>query len=66
MGHAAEVPDPAVRTVSVTSVRAERDGKTWPSFDAGALFELRVDRCLLMLTQGSGSFPPGPTIWRWA
>jgi Pyridoxamine 5'-phosphate oxidase len=47
-GRAREVTDPAVR-------RAVRDD---------ALFELGVDRCLLMLTQAADAFPRGPTIWR--
>lgn len=64
IGQAAEVSDPAVRAVVRDRVIAERNGKTWPSFDADALFELRLERCLLMLTQGGGSFPQGPTIWR--
>lgn len=63
-GQAAEVHDPAVRAVVRDQVLTERDGKTWPSFDDDVLFELRVERCLLMLTQASESFPHGPTIWR--
>jgi hypothetical protein len=23
-----------------------------------------MERCLLMLTQGEGTFPAGPTIWK--
>jgi hypothetical protein len=42
---------------------AGRDGHLWPGFDDDALFELRIERCLLMLTQAAGPFPPGPTIW---
>ncbi|MGE5133004.1 MAG: pyridoxamine 5'-phosphate oxidase [Gemmatimonadota bacterium] len=64
IGQAAEVPDPAVRAAVRDQVLAERDGKLWPSFGADALFELRIERCLLMLTQAGGSFPQGPTIWR--
>ncbi|MGE5288138.1 MAG: pyridoxamine 5'-phosphate oxidase [Micromonosporaceae bacterium] len=64
IGQAAEVPDPAVRTVVREQVLAERDGKVWPSFDADVLFELRIERCLLMLTRGDESFPQGPAIWR--
>ena len=64
IGRAAEVPDPAVRAAVRDQVLAERGGKLWPSFGADALFELRIERCLLMLTQAGGSFPQGPTIWR--
>jgi hypothetical protein len=64
IGRADETTDPAVRAIVRDQVLAERDGKVWPSFDTDALFELRVERCLLMLTQGGGSFPQGPTIWR--
>jgi len=64
IGTAAEVPAPAVREAVRDQVLAERDGKVWPSFDADALFELRIERCMLFLTQGDGSFAAGPTIWR--
>jgi hypothetical protein len=64
IGMASEVTDPAVREVVRKQVLAERDGKVWPSFDADALFELRIERCLLMLTQPDGPFPQGPTVWR--
>jgi hypothetical protein len=64
IGQAAEVPDPAVRSAVREQVLAERNGKTWPSFDADALFELRIERSLLMLTRDDGTFPQGPTIWR--
>lgn len=63
IGTAAEVTDPVVREVVRKQVLAERDGKVWPSFDADALFELRIERCLLTLTQSAGTFPQGPTIW---
>jgi hypothetical protein len=64
IGQAAAVFDPAVRAVVRDQVLAERGGKVWPSFDADALFELRIERCLLMLTRDEGSFSRGPTIWR--
>jgi len=44
-------------------VLAERDGKVWPGFDEEVIFELSLERRLLMLTQASGLFPAGPTIW---
>jgi hypothetical protein len=63
IGVASEVTDPEVREVVRGQVLAERDGKVWPSFDADALFELRIERCLLMLTQPDGTFPRGATVW---
>jgi hypothetical protein len=45
-------------------VLAERDGQVWPGFDEEAIFELGIERCLLTLTQASGPFPAGPTIWK--
>jgi hypothetical protein len=45
-------------------VLAERDGKVWPGFDQEAIFELGIERCLLMLTRADGPFPAGPTIWK--
>ena len=45
-------------------VLAERDGKVWPGFDEEVIFELRLERCLLMLTQPEGPFAAGPTIWK--
>jgi len=43
---------------------AERDGQVWPGFDEEPIFELGIERCLLMLTQAGGPFPAGPTIWK--
>lgn len=63
-GRAAEVADPSVRAVVRAQIQAERGGNLWPSFDQDALFELRVARCLLILTQPDGAFPAGPTVWR--
>jgi hypothetical protein len=45
-------------------VLAERDGKVWPGFDEEAIFELSLERCLLMLTQADEHFPAGATIWK--
>jgi hypothetical protein len=64
IGQATEVTDPSVRAVVRAQIHAERDGNLWPTFDQDALFELRVARCLLMLTQPDGTFPLGPTLWR--
>jgi hypothetical protein len=63
-GRAIEVTDPATVGVIRGQVLAERDGKVWPGFDTDAVFELGVERCLLMLTQADGTFPAGPTIWK--
>jgi hypothetical protein len=62
-GRAREVTDPGVRAVVRDQVLSERDGHLWPSFHDDALFELLLDRCLLMLTQPAAPFPAGPTIW---
>ena len=45
-------------------VLTERDGKVWPGFDEEVIFELGIERALLMLTQADGPFPAGPTIWK--
>lgn len=63
-GHAFQVTDPSVEKVVREQVLSERDGKVWPTFDADVLFELRMDRCLLVLTHPDGTFPQGPTIFR--
>ena len=54
----------ALRQVVRAQVLTERDGKVWPSFDEDVIFELRIERALLMLTQADGQFPAGPTIWQ--
>lgn len=63
-GRAAEVSDPEVDRVVRGQVLTERQGKVWPGFDEEVVFELGLERCLLMLTQGEGAFPTGPTIWK--
>jgi hypothetical protein len=45
-------------------VMAERGGAAWPSFDDDALFDLGIERCLLMLTEAADAFPQGPTVWK--
>jgi len=62
-GRAREVTDPAVRGLVREQILADRDGNVWPGFDDDALFELGIERCLLMLTE-AGDFPRGPTIWK--
>jgi hypothetical protein len=63
-GRATEVADPGVDRVVRGQVLAEREGAVWPGFDEEVVFELAMDRCLLMLTQAEGAFPAGSTIWR--
>ncbi|MFY9927409.1 MAG: hypothetical protein WAK82_05345 [Streptosporangiaceae bacterium] len=63
-GQAREVTDATVDRVVREQILAERDGTVWPGFDAEVVFELRVERCLLMQTQADAPFPAGPTIWR--
>jgi hypothetical protein len=66
IGHAHEVTDRSVGQRVRDRVRAERGGVVWPTIEDDALFELTMDRCLLILTQPDGPFPAGPTIWRTA
>jgi hypothetical protein len=63
-GRAREVTDPATRAAVRDQVLTERGGVLWPGFDDQALFELRLERCLLMLTQPGEAFPQGPTVWK--
>jgi hypothetical protein len=63
-GRAWEITDPEVTAVVRTQVRTERDGQVWPGFDEEAVFELSIERCLLMQTRAGGAFPAGPTVWR--
>ena len=62
-GRAREVADAETAGVVRRQVLAERDGKVWPGFDEELIFELGIERCLLMLTQADDPFPAGPTIW---
>jgi hypothetical protein len=64
IGRAREVIDADTAGVVRRQVLAERDGKVWPGFDEEAIFELSLERCLLMLTQADDHFPAGPTIWK--
>jgi hypothetical protein len=64
-GRARAVDDPAVKERFGRQLRAERkQDVAWPTFDEDVLFELLVDRCLLMLTETDGTFPQGPTVWK--
>jgi len=64
IGRAGEVTDAEVIRVVRGQVLAERDGKVWPGFQDEAVFEIRLERCLLTLTQAEGALPAGPTIWK--
>ncbi len=63
-GRATEITGPEVGRVVRGQVLAERDGKVWPGFGEEVIFELGIERCLLMLTQAEGAFPAGPTVWK--
>jgi hypothetical protein len=63
-GRARETTDPEIDRIVRGQVLAEREGKVWPGFDEEVIFELGIERCLLMLTQAEGAFPTGPTIWK--
>lgn len=63
-GRVREVADPAVRDAIRDQVRAERGGQAWEGFGEHVLFELSVERCLLMLTRPGEVFPRGATIWK--
>jgi hypothetical protein len=43
---------------------ADAGRKVWAGFDEEVIFELGIERALLMLTQADGPFPAGPTIWK--
>ena len=63
-GRVREVTDAAVERVVRARVLTERNGQVWPGFDEEVIFELGIERALLMLTQADGPFPAGPTIWK--
>ena len=64
IGRGREVTEAEITGVVRRQVLAERDGKVWPGFDEELIFELGIERCLLMLTQAEGPFAAGPTIWK--
>ncbi len=63
-GRGREITDPQIDRMVRGQVLAERQGKVWPGFDEEVIFELGIERCLLVLTQAEGAFPTGPTIWQ--
>ena len=63
-GTAHEATDGETRSVVIDQLRVERqDDQLWPSVRTDALFELTIDRCLLMRTLGSAELPAGATVW---
>lgn len=63
-GRAREITDPETDRMVRGQVLAERGGNVWAGFDEEVIFELGIERCLLMLTQAEGAFRTGPTIWK--
>lgn len=64
-GRVRQIVDPEVRRRFGEQLRSERSEQVpWPTFDQDLLFELLIDRCLLMRTEADGTFPQGPTVWR--
>ncbi len=63
-GRAREIADQEADRMVRGQVLAEREGRIWPGFDQEVIFELGIERCLLVLTQAEGAFPAGPTIWK--
>jgi len=62
-GSATEITD--TTTWEIVRDQVIKDfGELWPEYDTLTLFELSVASCLLTLTQPSGPFPNGPTIWK--
>ena len=59
-----EQPGPDRRWVEDLYLVAEASQLVWPGFDSEVVFELGIERVLLMLTQAEGPFPAGPSIWR--
>jgi hypothetical protein len=64
-GRAMAIDDPALYQSLKQQFLAERDmPEPWPDFDTQELFEFKIDRCLLTLTEAEGTFPAGHTTWR--
>ncbi len=65
VGTAHEVTDRGIRDVVVDHLSVERqDDELWPSVHTDALFELMIERCLLMRTLESPELPEGATVWK--
>jgi hypothetical protein len=63
VGRARKVTDTETMDAVRRQVLTERDGKAWPGFDEELIFELSLERCLLVLTEADDRFAAGPTIW---
>ncbi len=64
-GTAIEVSDSAVWEQVAFQMLNERSmTERWPGFESQVLFEFRVERCLLTLTQAADGFPAGHTVWQ--
>jgi hypothetical protein len=64
-GTAVFVNDAALRASLTRQVVAEHDLLApWDGFETEELVELKLDRCLLTLTEAQDGFPAGHTIWR--
>jgi len=64
-GRAHLVTDSGVRQRFAEQLVAERTEQIpWPTFEQDLLFELTIERCLLMQTLPDEPFPAGPTVWR--
>ena len=59
-----ELDDPPLREALARQFFAERNMSTpWPGFDTQVLVELKIETCLLTLTEARNGFPAGHTIW---
>lgn len=64
-GTAILIQDQLLRETLTRQFLAERDLETpWEGFEDQELFEFRMNRCLLTLTEAEGDFPAGHTFWR--
>ena len=64
-GTAVHIEDPVQFEALKHLFLAERDlAIGWDGFDEQELFEFRLDRCLLTLTEAEGDVPAGHTSWR--
>lgn len=64
-GVVTELDEPELRRDLTAQVLAERHmNDPWPGFAEEALVELRIDCCLVTLTEARNGFPAGHTVWR--
>ena len=64
-GSANFVDDPVLYGALTQQFLAERDlAIPWDGFEDQELFEFKLDRCLLTLTEAQGDVPAGHTTWR--